>query len=308
MRKTIFLLLALFVVSLSVITIPQSGFAWDSTAAKYYPLKIGNKYAFQRVQYLEGCVSFPLLKFRVEIIRDTILSNGKKYFEFHSPANAYNVKPYWKYQRIDSATMNVYGYSITNSKEYLLDSLKANIVNSFSCERFQESPSGGTYSTSQSINFFGSTRIQKNVICSPVSTNYKIIEGIGFAGFDHCLDFGEGIYLLGCMIDGVIYGDTVTTDVRQISTEVPDNFLLKQNYPNPFNPSTKINYELKSSGFVSLKIFNVMGKEVSSLVNEKQATGTYEVTFDGAGLPSGVYYYKIEMNGFTEVKKMTLVK
>jgi hypothetical protein len=306
MRKTIFLLLALYVVSNSI---PQTAFGWDTTAAKYYPLKVGNKYAFQRIQYFDGCRSFPLVKFKAEIIRDTLLSNGKKYFEFQSTGNLYNVKPYWKYQRIDSVTMNVFGYSIANSKDYLLDSLKANTSNSFSCARFQESGPGGTYTTIQSINFFGSPRVERNAICSPVSTSYSIIEGIGFAGYDHCLDFGEGIHLLGCMIDGVVYGDTATiTSITQISSEVSDKFVMNQNYPNPFNPSTKINYELRTAGFVSLKVYNVMGKEMVNLVNEIQKAGSYEVTFDGANLPSGVYYYRIETNGFTEVKKMSLVK
>lgn len=98
--------------------------------------------------------------------------------------------------------------------------------------------------------------------------------------------------------------------VSQISSEIPNRFLLQQNYPNPFNPTTKINYEIKSSGFVSLKIFDLLGKEVASLVNEKQNAGSYTVNFDSFefNLPSGIYFYTLKTDGFTETKKMVLLK
>ncbi len=87
-----------------------------------------------------------------------------------------------------------------------------------------------------------------------------------------------------------------------------DRFELSQNYPNPFNPSTIINYSLPKFNFVSLKIFDALGREVRSLVNGYQTPGTYKVTFDGSGLTSGVYYYKLMTSGFSETKRMVLVK
>jgi len=96
--------------------------------------------------------------------------------------------------------------------------------------------------------------------------------------------------------------------VSPSSTFTPDNFSLKQNYPNPFNPATKISFDIKNSTFASLKVFDMTGKEVKSLVNENIAAGSYEVNFNAAELNSGVYFYTLQTNEFTETKKMMLVK
>ena len=93
-----------------------------------------------------------------------------------------------------------------------------------------------------------------------------------------------------------------------MGTYVPDRFSLSQNYPNPFNPSTKIKFDIKETGFVKLKVFDVLGMEVETLVNEKLSAGSYETTFDGSKLSSGVYFYKIDAGDHTDVRKMTLVK
>ena len=310
MRKTILVLLALFVVSLSVISIPQSGFAWDTTAAKYYPLKVGNTYVYRNFTIGPECYPYNPGKSRVTIIAEAVMPNGKKYFQFniYSPSGP-PVYSIWKYQRIDSATMNIYGYNTSDSHEYLLDSLLANPNNSTQSSRFHFPPWQSTYHMG-TTTVFGGTRNERIYFTgqSPNPFVYYFIEGIGYAGYYYCLDDGSSSELSGCVISGIVYGDTIMTAVSQISSEVPDNFLLKQNYPNPFNPTTKINYELKTAGFVSMKVYNVMGKEVSVLVNHNQKAGSYEVTFDGINLPSGVYYYKIETDGFTDVKKMSLVK
>ncbi|MFZ1322045.1 MAG: T9SS type A sorting domain-containing protein [Ignavibacteria bacterium] len=87
-----------------------------------------------------------------------------------------------------------------------------------------------------------------------------------------------------------------------------NGFELYQNYPNPFNPETVINYELRVTGDVELKVYGVFGNEVSTLVNEKQITGSYSVTFDGNNFPSGVYFYKLHSGNFVETKRMVLLK
>lgn len=91
-------------------------------------------------------------------------------------------------------------------------------------------------------------------------------------------------------------------------SELPILFSLKQNYPNPFNPETVINYSIPKSEFVSLKVFDVNGKEVSSLVNSFQTEGNYSVTFYGGALSSGVYFYKLQAGSFSELKTMLLIK
>ena len=89
---------------------------------------------------------------------------------------------------------------------------------------------------------------------------------------------------------------------------IPAEFALGQNFPNPFNPSTTINYELPASNFVTLKIYDLTGKEVMTLVNENQNAGRYTATFNGANLASGMYFYKITAGEFTFVRKMVLIK
>ncbi len=93
-----------------------------------------------------------------------------------------------------------------------------------------------------------------------------------------------------------------------INKNTPDKYLLDQNYPNPFNPTTKIEFQIVKSGFVSLKVFNVLGNEVATLVNGKKQSGTYDVNFDGSNYPSGIYFYRFESNGYVDVKKMVLLK
>ena len=93
-----------------------------------------------------------------------------------------------------------------------------------------------------------------------------------------------------------------------ISAQSPVAYSLEQNYPNPFNPSTTINYALPVSGNVTLKVYNLIGQEVASLVNEFQREGSYDVRFDASKLSSGVYFYSLSAGNFTQVKKMMLVK
>jgi hypothetical protein len=88
----------------------------------------------------------------------------------------------------------------------------------------------------------------------------------------------------------------------------PKNYLLEQNYPNPFNPSTTIKYSLPNNGTVSLKVYNLIGQEVATLINMYQNSGDYAVTFNASTLSSGVYFYRLESGSFNVVKKMMLIK
>jgi hypothetical protein len=104
------------------------------------------------------------------------------------------------------------------------------------------------------------------------------------------------------------------TSVKNISAEVPDKYQLYQNYPNPFNPVTKIKFDIPShyplhrGTSIVLKVYDLLGREVAILVNEKLQPGTYEVTFDGSRLASGIYFYRLQTDSYTETKRMTLVK
>jgi hypothetical protein len=115
----------------------------------------------------------------------------------------------------------------------------------------------------------------------------------------------------GTILGNVTYdtaANCVITGIPFIQTQVIREYRLFQNYPNPFNPVTKISYDIPKQGFVSIKIYDMLGKEVATLVNENKGIGSYIVDFDGSSLSSGVYFYRLESNGFIATKKMMLIK
>ena len=113
-----------------------------------------------------------------------------------------------------------------------------------------------------------------------------------------------------CGADAVIIKTTTggTIGIQQISTSLPDKYYLSQNYPNPFNPNTVISFQLPAAGFVKLKVFDLLGREVANLVNENLSAGSYKYDFNASALPSGIYFYNLETENFSETKKMVLVK
>ncbi|MCE1164132.1 MAG: T9SS type A sorting domain-containing protein [Bacteroidetes bacterium] len=142
---------------------------------------------------------------------------------------------------------------------------------------------------------------------NPITASYGFTPGRAgyrYAASDSCFNIMEGAnggYLYaftGC--SGTVTGIGNNTS--------PVTFKLGQNYPNPFNPVTKISYALPKQGFVTLKIYDVLGKEVATLVNESKNAGEYTVDFNASSLSSGVYFYKLESGSFSDIKKMTLIK
>ncbi|MDQ3019544.1 MAG: T9SS type A sorting domain-containing protein [Bacteroidota bacterium] len=96
--------------------------------------------------------------------------------------------------------------------------------------------------------------------------------------------------------------------ISQTGNQIAKEFTLSQNYPNPFNPVTVIRYSLIGIGLIKLIVYDVLGNEVKTLVNQKQNAGSYQIEFDGASISSGIYFYKLEVNGFSDTKRMVLVK
>jgi hypothetical protein len=151
---------------------------------------------------------------------------------------------------------------------------------------------------------------KKNVTSDWTSTGF--VEGNGTTTNQHTYSFTdnntiEGIYqyrLKQIDFDGS-YSFSKTVEVN---LHTPAHFELNQNYPNPFNPSTTISYSVPNASQVVIKIYNVIGKEVSTLVNESKPAGNYQVKLDAKDLPSGIYFYKIQAGNFSDVKKMILLK
>jgi hypothetical protein len=127
------------------------------------------------------------------------------------------------------------------------------------------------------------------------------------------VDFPDN--MSGCLTGWAVgYGGTIAkmtgtlTGSEENQINIPDNYSLKQNYPNPFNPVTKINYDIPENTFVTLKIFDMLGREAAVLVKETKQAGSYTVEFSASGLTSGVYFYRLETAGYSDIKKMILLK
>jgi beta-glucanase (GH16 family) len=100
----------------------------------------------------------------------------------------------------------------------------------------------------------------------------------------------------------------LVTDIENMNDEIPQEIKLEQNYPNPFNPETKIKYSVPETEFVSLKVYDILGNEISSLVNETKTPGNYEIKFDGTSLSSGIYLAKLQVGNSFKMRKMILAK
>ncbi len=162
--------------------------------------------------------------------------------------------------------------------------------------------------------FFGVRILDISNISSPVEVGYYKING---GSYNIYID-GNRIYSVNSNGLTVLQNDLLT-DIKD-EKPVANQFELYQNYPNPFNPSTTIKYSIPQipsregkersdrGVMVTLKVYDVLGREVATLVNEKQSQGNYEVTFNASSLPSGIYFYKLTAGSFTDVKKMILMK
>ena len=162
-----------------------------------------------------------------------------------------------------------------------------------------------------SFNFPGDRRFilcsgADNFVMSPGDTQKIIVAQLIARGTSN-LNSVTKLKLLSDVAQN-LYNTGFEVGVNQISSKVPESFKLHQNYPNPFNPKTKIKMDIQKWGDVKLVVYDIIGREVATLINEKLKPGTYEVAFDGSYYPSGVYFYKLTTNDYSETKKMLMIK
>ena len=121
---------------------------------------------------------------------------------------------------------------------------------------------------------------------------------------------GSSFGLYAALVDGTVipFSSTLTSINETSSGQVLNSYSLLQNYPNPFNPSTKIEFSLPAKQAVSLKVFNLLGQEIATLVNREMNEGNYNINFDASGLSSGIYLYQLKAGNYVQTKKMTLLK
>jgi hypothetical protein len=141
-------------------------------------------------------------------------------------------------------------------------------------------------------------------------TMLALVPGLGNSNLNSISAMRKKVQILRSLpYDSLAFGSTAyaITDIEDEKT-LPNKFILSQNYPNPFNPTTEISWQSPVAGFHTLKVFDVLGNEVATLVNEFRNAGSYEVYFDASMLSSGVYFYQLKAGNFLQTKKMILIK
>lgn len=286
-------------------------FAWDSTAAKYYPLSVGNTWTYSGFGY-PCCGAF---KYR-ERITGTINTNGHFYYILTKTQS--NGSTEIIYIRLDSTKGNILvnqsGSCAWLQNEKTRDSLAARKGDSskFDCSlyyRCTDTLTGSYFGFIKKKKSFGWSDFFEAGATRTFAMDFGLVS---ISSFGHTST--TSVNLQGCYINGILYGDTTLTSIMLTSTEIPNEFSLSQNYPNPFNPVTKIKFSIPQNETThrvvstSLIVYDALGREIAILVDQQLQPGTYEADWDASAYPSGVYYYKLESGSFTETKKMVLVK
>ncbi len=249
-------------------------------------------------------------KIIIEVKNDTLLSNGLKYSKVLYDGVA-------SYERIDSVTgFLIQAVKQTNGsikeikKEHLDASVTSDvyfnnfgIADTFICSRIHQTTTFGLTAPTQVFYLKSNTE----AIC------YRV-EGLGLTYASHLKKEDPDYYLrynlAAARINGVVYGEqSLITSVEEEKLNQPTTISLSQNYPNPFNPNTTIEYSIPEGGMVELKVFDVLGREVNTLVNGYVQSGSHSVNFNASNLSSGVYFYSIKYAGKNTItKKMVLTK
>ncbi|HRJ98556.1 MAG TPA: T9SS type A sorting domain-containing protein [Ignavibacteria bacterium] len=235
------------------------------------------------------------------------------------PMNKYYVRYYF-----DTLTLNLYGGAGPGCVDSIYGSWLEIGFNLPTGYLWNDCPNGTFFrslinSTTKISNIFGTSDTlcyvkRIDTLGAPIEgkTSYSYAEKFGYMYFYR--GYGSpllgGAYsksMVGAVIDGVTYG-SILLDVTKISGEIPIGYSLEQNYPNPFNPSTIIKFSLPKLSFISLKVYDRLGREISTLANERKSAGTYQYVFSAADIPSGVYFYTLQTNDFIQTKKMILLR
>ena len=142
----------------------------------------------------------------------------------------------------------------------------------------------------------------------PATVNNVTVNNAAGVTSSQSLTITNALFNLSGTLSGPYTASRTSTDVQENLSGMPQVFALNQNYPNPFNPTTQISYSIPKESYISLKVYNLMGQEVATLVSGNQTAGKYTVPFDASRLSSGVYMYRLQAGTSVEVKRMILMK
>lgn len=292
----------LFIFSSSV------SYSQDTISHRYFPLKVGNEWTYYSYTELPPS-SF---KFKVKITKDTLIE-GKKYYFIIAP----NLMIYNGWVRYDSSSTCLIKRSDGNGcgvfpNDKIIDSLGSAVgrqvncfINPYSLRR--------CILISYPVGILGFTNKHRKVFLHDglIYANASYMSDVGLTSYcsgepPPCQNFAN---LTGCVLNGVVYGDTNLTDISNSSEFIYNSYILNQNYPNPFNPVTTISFYLPVNSEISLNIIDLNGREVMKPIeNKKLNQGNHSLNINMSNFPSGVYYYKIKSGSFMQSKKMVLVK
>lgn len=225
--------------------------------------------------------------------------------QFVSANNSFSDSPTGNYGSSNTRTLTLTNpLNITGNQVAIVSFYRKHTIDPLDYAYFDVSSDNGT--TWSSAKFFSGTQstwVKEFLDITSLAKGSNQLK-IRFSLVSNVQTQADGIYIDNVR---VICYNPVTTSITG-NSEVPLRYNLSQNYPNPFNPSTSIKFELPQSGFVSLKVFDLLGREVANLVNEVKQAGSYNLEFNASNFASGIYYYKLESNGFSDTKKMILIK
>jgi len=272
---------------------------------EYNPLHVGDIWQF---------VSYWGTYAEVEVDMDTTINNTKYYrkLDMFFPYDS----TYFYLERNDSSKSATYRLDIEDLNEngdsldeVLLDSLEVPNRTSYLSFRYawrngEPDPKIAFVYDSVLVSVFGDTVITRIVGYTPPFQDELIADKYGVVEI-----YPEGsppLLLTGMIINGVKYGNIVEVD--ELNKSFLSEFRLENNFPNPFNPITVIRFYLPEQTFVKLKVFDILGNEIRVLINEEKESGFHEITFDGTGLSSGVYFYQLQAEEFVGSKKLILLK
>jgi len=278
--------------------------AQDSTQIyweEFYPLHIGDFW-----KYFEQYGPIPVTYTKKVIGRNT-MPNNQIYAKILCINHTFRCQGY-EYQRVDSLG-DVYKYNVYENKDILLYKLNVAIGDTWP-DRFM-----GYWRVddeSQTI-VWGDTVIILvfRLYDSILDGDWTVVEGLGVSGYG--FEGGYGL-LVGAIVNGRVYGDTtVSVKEKEAQKIMPETITLYQNYPNPFNFSTHIRYELPKGGEVILRIFNINGELVKTIVNQSQEGGEYEVIWNGSNeagkeVASGIYLCQLQVGNQRRAKRLLLLK
>ncbi len=309
------------ILAIIILTLSFNICSQDANSAKFFPLKTGNKWFYHvtTLGYPNPTYSIKTLR----VLNDTTVNN-RKYFK---------IKGY-PFSNIDDTNTVLIRYDSVNG---LLKQSTLWAPCNYESTLFRLSSqigdtTGICYETWQytcsmirdTILFNQLTQIKtfRYDISghNTLTVKYNFLKYIGLYQINNTSSGNSGAYgrigeLRGFILNGIVYGDTSSViGINPISNYNPNQFSLSQNYPNPFNPTTKIRFSIPATPSpsgrvrVGLVIYDILGREVATLVNEDLKPGTYEINWDASNYVSGVYFYKLTSGEFSETKRMVLVK